>query len=108
MLLPRRDSHEVVLRHAMKLRSWRRGGICALDLDVATIPQSEILELCVTDCFGFNCGLRLAFFEDILAPPDGQVWIIGIRRYDEPLSEQMTETLSRRKQIIEERASAYE
>jgi hypothetical protein len=108
MLLPRRDSRAVVVRHAMKLRSWRRGAICALDLDVAPIPQSEILELCVTDCFGFNCGLRLAFFEDILASPDGLVWIIGVRRFDEPLSEQMTETLSRRKRIIEERTSAYE
>jgi hypothetical protein len=49
--------------------------------------------------------LRLAFFEDSLVPPNGQLWIIGSRRDDEPLSQQMMESLIRRKEIIEEQLS---
>jgi hypothetical protein len=37
----------------MKLRAWERESNYAMDLDVETIPDSEILELCLTDCFGF-------------------------------------------------------
>jgi hypothetical protein len=103
MLLPRHGSRAIVIRHARKLQTWRRGSRLALDLEVADIQGSVIHELCVGDCFGFPCGLRLAFFEDTLTPPDGQIWLIGSRRDDEPLSERMIETLNHRMEIIEEK-----
>ena len=102
MLVPHRASRAIVIRHAMKLQKWRKGNNFALDLEVADIPQSVIRELCVGDCFGFCCGIRLAFFEDTLTEPDGRLWVIGSRRADEPLSEQMMDTLNHRKEIIEQ------
>lgn len=104
MLLPRRESQAIVLRHVRKLKSWIRGSDSAMDLEVADIPGSVLHELCLADCFGFRCGLRLAFFDDALASPDGQLWWIGSRREDEPLSAQMIETLEQRKTIIEKTA----
>ena len=101
MLLPRRESQAIVLRHARKLKGWTRGSHYAFDLEVADIPGSVLHELCLADCFGFRCGLRLAFFDDALASPNGQVWWIGSRREDEPLSAQMIEALNHRKTIIE-------
>jgi hypothetical protein len=100
MLLPRQGSRVVVIRHARKLRKWITGSPLALDLQVAEIPESVIRELCVGDSFGFGCGLRLAFFDHTLIPPDGQIWVIGSRREDEPLSEQMMETFNHRMTII--------
>ena len=104
MLLPRRESQAIVLRHVRKLRRWIKGSHSALDLEVADIPGSVLHELCLTDSFGFRCGLRLAFFDDALASPDGQVWWIGSRREDEPLTAQMIETLDQRKTMVEKTA----
>lgn len=102
MLLPRRESRVVVLRHALKLQGWSRGGDHALDLEVSRIPGSVIRELLIEDCFGFRCGMRLAFFEDTLSEPNGWLWVIGSRRDDEPLTELMMEMLTHRMEIIEE------
>ncbi len=104
MLLPRPVSQAILMRHAMKLQNWRTGDDRALDLEVVEIPQSAIRELCIGDFFGFCCGIRIAFFEDTLSGPDGCLWVIGSRRDDEPLSEQMMDTLNHRREIIEENA----
>ena len=101
MLLPRRASRAIVLRHVRKLQRWTRCSDYALDLAVAEVPQSAIRELCVEDCFGFSTGIRLAFFEDALTEPNGQLWVIGSRRADELLSKQMMDTLNHRKEMIE-------
>jgi hypothetical protein len=102
MLLPRPASRTIVMRHAMKLQNWRKGDDRALDLEVTEVPQSVIRELCVGDRFGFSCGIRLAFFEDTLSGRDGRLWVIGLRRDDEPLSERMMDTFNHRREIIEE------
>ena len=102
MLLPRPVSRAIVIRHAIKLQNWRTGEGRALDLEVTEIPQSLIRELCIADCFGFSCGIQLAFFEDTISGPDGRLWVIGSRRVDEPLSRQMMDTFNHRMEIIEE------
>jgi hypothetical protein len=102
MLLPRRASRVIALRHAKKLERWQRGSGYALDLEVVGIPGSVIRELCIADCFGFHCGMRLAFFENTLAEPDGRLWVIGLRREDEMLSQQIMDMLNHRMEIIEE------
>lgn len=86
----------------MKLKEWIRGSEYALDLEVAAIPQTAIRELCIADGFGFDCGMRLAFFEDTMSEPDGQIWVVGSRRDDEPLSEHMLEMLNYRVELIED------
>lgn len=101
MLLPRRTSRAIVLRHARKLQRWTRGSDYTLDLTVDEIPQTAIRELCVEDCFGFSTGIRIAFFEDTLTEPNGQLWVIGSRRDDELLSKQLMDTLNHRMVMIE-------
>jgi hypothetical protein len=91
------------MRHALKLRSWRSENQFALDVTVAAIPNVGIHELCVSDRFGFHCGLRVAFFED----RNGLLWIIGSRREDEPLTGQMLDALSGRKMIVERRIRGW-
>ena len=70
---------------------------------VMTIPNVGIHELCISDRFGFHCGLRIAFFED----RNGALWIIGSRREDEPLTPRMLDILSGRKTIVERRVQGW-
>ena len=100
-LLPRADSRAVMLRHLRKLESWRSGTALALDVDVAGFDRSEIKELCVADCFGFNHGIRVAFFEDVLFSATGAIWIVGFRREGDTLTEQKMRIYSARKTLIE-------
>ena len=100
-LLPRAESRAVVLRHLRKLESWESGAGLALDVEVAGVDSSEIKELCVADCFGFNHGIRVAFFEDVLSSPAGVIWIIGFRRDQEVLTDQKMRIYLARKSLIE-------
>lgn len=43
LLLPRVDSRAAVVRHALKLRSWRYEDRCAVDVAVTAIPNVGIL-----------------------------------------------------------------
>ncbi|MFN0056638.1 MAG: hypothetical protein ACKV0T_31205 [Planctomycetales bacterium] len=102
MFLPRRESRLIVLRHAGKLEHWRYGNSRALDVDVVPVADSGIHELCISDGFGLGCGVRLAFFEDTSAEPDGRVWGLGFRRDDEKLTAKLMDTLNQRLENIEE------
>jgi hypothetical protein len=90
-----------MLRHLRKLESWRSGTALALDVEVAGLDDSEIKELCVADSFGFNHGIRVAFFEDVLFSPAGAIWIIGFRRDQEVLADQKMKIYLARKSLIE-------
>lgn len=99
MLLPRADSRVELWRHARKLRVWREGSPMAMDMEVIAIPDIPILELCVSNCVGSRCGLRIAFFED----SHGVIWILGCRREGEFLTEQALDTLLGRMTIVKQR-----
>ncbi len=100
-LLPRTESRLAVIRHAQKLKVWTRGSGQVLDLSVVPVAETGIFELCVTDCFGYACGLKLAFFEDVLFVPDGRIWIIGTRRDTEHLSDDFVKMLQVRKKLVD-------
>ena len=97
MLIPRVASREIVMRHARKLEAWESDSEYAMDVEVILELISGIHEMCLTDCFGFPCGLRLAFFEDTSIPRE--IWIIGFRRENEALSQQTIEIFTQRKEI---------
>lgn len=104
LLLPRPESGIALLRQAQKLRMWQPGTSLVLDATVTPVSGTGIHELCVTDRFGFHCGLRLAFFED----HKGRLWIIGGRRDDEPLTMRMVGGLLAREQIVRNRLRGTE
>lgn len=108
MLIPRRESRAEAERHVLKLQWWSHGHSHAIDLPVHSMPGTEFFEVCVTDSFGFGGGLRFILWEDVLYPPDGQIWIIGVRRDDELLSDRLIQILHQRKEMIFESGEQFE
>ena len=100
-LLPRVESRAAVLRHMRKLEWWISGTALVLDIEIAGFDASDIKELCLTDCFGFDHGIRAAFFEDVRLSPTGPIWIIGFRRDDAVLTEPKIKVYRARKSLIE-------
>ncbi len=98
-LLPRRDSRMVLLRLALKLEHWTTGETFALDAKVVELQSHSIFELLIDDTFGFSRGMRIAFCEDDVFQPRGTIWLIGMRRENEPLTHAMIEILRLRREM---------
>ena len=84
-----------LLRQAAKLECWHSGDGFALDVRVSEVVESSIYELEMDDAYGFPSGLRIAFCEE--CSPDGDVWLLGVRRDSERLTPQMIEMLQHRR-----------
>jgi len=90
-LLPRRDSRMVLMRLVAKLEHWTMGDAFALDARVVAFHEHSIFKLHIDETFGFSLGTRVAFCEEDELSHDGKIWLIGMRREDEPLTYAMTE-----------------
>lgn len=89
-IVPRQAARSEVIRHLSKLEYWQPGDSSAIDVDVVDIPEAGCRELCLSDGFGFQDGIRAAFFVDVLASPRGTIWVVGFRRDgEEPTSEKV-------------------
>lgn len=90
----------VLIRYASKLEYWKLGDALVLDARVDAIHEQSIFELRVDDTFGFTGGLRIAFCEAGVLASDEKVFLIGIRREDEPLTHALIETLRFRRELV--------
>jgi hypothetical protein len=98
-LLPRRDSRLALLRQAAKLEHWNTGENFALDAKVEVLEYPSIFELLIDDTFGFSHGIRIAFCVDGELQLGGTIWLLGMRRENEPLTLAMIEVLRLRREL---------
>jgi len=96
------ESRAEVERHSLKLQFWSRADLQAMDLPVAAIPNTAFFTATLADSFGLQCDLRFIIWEDVLYPPDGQIWILGFCRDNEISSDSTLTIVHQRKAIIEE------
>jgi len=99
-LLPRRYSRMSLMRLAEKLGHWTLHETHALDARVVELSDQLIFEMLVDDTFGFTCGMRLAFCEGVALPVGGGIWLIGMRKENETVTEAMIEVLRARREMV--------
>ena len=90
----------VLMRLVGKLEHWTVDETHALDPRVVELSDQTIFEMLVDDTFGFNFGVRLAFCEGVALPNGGRIWLIGMRRENEVLTEAMIKILRARREMI--------
>lgn len=98
-LLPRRMSRVALLRLVTKLEYWKSGDAFALDARVVPFHEDSLYELLIDEAFGFTAGLRIAFCEDRTLSCDGKIWLLGMRREDEPATDAMVKVLRFRREM---------
>lgn len=99
-LLPRRDSRLVLMRLAGKLEHWTAHETHALDTRFVELSNQSIFEMLVDDTFGFTCGIRIAFCAGSVLPVGGRIWLIGMRRENEAVTDAMIEVLRVRRETV--------
>lgn len=88
------------MRLVGKLEHWTVDEAHALDARVVELSDQSIFEMLVDDTFGFNCGMRLAFCEGVALANGGSIWLIGMRRENEAVTEAMIKVLRTRREMV--------
>lgn len=99
-LLPRRMSRLALMRLVLKLEYWKTGEDCALDAPILACYKNSVHELLIEETFGFSHGMRIAFCEGDELSPESKIYLIGMRREDEPLTHAMIEVLRLRREML--------
>ena len=99
-LLPRRMSRLALMRLVLKLEYWKTGDAYALDARILACHKHSVHELVIEETFGFSHGMRIAFCEGDDFLPGSKIYLIGMRREDEPLTCGMIEVLRLRREML--------
>ena len=99
-LLSRRMSQLALMRLVLKLEYWKTGEDCALDAPILACHKNSVHELIIEETFGFSHGLRIAFCEGDELSNGSKIFLLGMRREDEPMTCGMIEVLRLRREML--------